>query len=82
MRFACIVQGGGFITQVQMKKLHGRIGPKALRPQLDGSLNPVLGLTGITEVQEKPAQGSGIEGIARVEGDGLRKPRHGFVELP
>ena len=45
MRFACIVQGGGFITQVQMKKLHGNIGPEAFRTQLEGSLDPVLGLT-------------------------------------
>jgi hypothetical protein len=63
-----------------MKKLHGNVGPEVFRTQLDGSVDPVLGLVETTEVQKVHAMMSGGSGKTWIEGDRFSRPDDGFVE--
>ena len=80
--FASILQPGGFITLVQMKEVQGIIGRGAFRAGLDGPMNPVLGPIGVAEIQEEPAEMSGIEGIAGIGRTCLSEPSDRFAVLP
>ncbi len=81
-RFASIFQPGGFITLVEMEELHGIIGAKAFRAGLDGPMNPVLGLIGVAEFYEKPAEINGIIGIAGIGRHCLSEPSDRFAVIP